>query len=137
MISIPLPFCLLNMLDWVDVATHHSDDVRDCECILRQARDAIRRCDCELAKAIIIGAGDAVWQNARCLNVLGVIAEARGDWELARRLWSRAARRDRSYQPPRQNLRRYFELFYWGRCRDSVAFGDEQKFQLRLSENQS
>ena len=79
--------------------------------LLKRARAAIRRGLFDLAEALVHENGEAIWSNAACLNVLGLVAEARGQWKQAWR------------------LRRYFELFHWGRCRDPVAFGDEPEFQ--------
>jgi hypothetical protein len=76
--------------------------------------------------------GDGVWSHSACLNLLGLVAEARGDWSKARRLWSRAARTDRRYLPPRLNIRRYFELFKFGYSRYAVAFGEESHLPVSL-----
>lgn len=96
--------------------------------LLSRSRRAIRRGRLDLAEALIMEGGDRAVHDASCLNVLGLIAEARGKWSKARRFWSRAARADKCYGPARQNLRRYFELCQFGRTRLTVAFGDEAEF---------
>jgi hypothetical protein len=68
---------------------------------------------------------DLVPNDAPCLNLLGVLAVAEGDWNQAVRLWQRAVRVDHAYLPARRNLRRYFELFQFGRSDIPIALGDE------------
>jgi hypothetical protein len=105
--------------------------------LLTRARSAIRRGKIDLAESLLCEAGEAIWSDAQSLNLLGLVAEARGEWRQARRLWGRSARTGHKYAPAYQNLRRYFELFQWGRCRDAVAFGDEPQFQIDLQEASS
>jgi hypothetical protein len=93
--------------------------------LLDRAHAAVRLRELDAAESFILENGAAIWQDAACLNVLGLIAEARGDWRKARRLWGRAARANKCYQPAWQNLRRYFELFQFGRSASPVAFGDD------------
>lgn len=101
------------------------------EQLLARARAAVRLRDTDLAEAFVLEGGDPVWTCAACLNVLGLVAEARGQWAAAKRFWGRSVRADRRYEPPRQNLRRYFEWFQFGQSRVPVAFGDEPQFLLR------
>ena len=68
-----------------------------------------------LAGSELLKGGDVALSDPACLNLLGLAAEARGDWGAARRMYGRALRRDRHYFPAEQNLRRYFELFTFGR----------------------
>ena len=93
--------------------------------LVARARSALRRSRPDIAEAFILEAGDFVARSAPCLNLLGLIAEARGQWGKAKRFWGRSIRADRSYLPPRENLRRWFELTHFGRSAFSVAFGDE------------
>lgn len=109
--------------------------VPGCEELLARARDAVRRGEPDVAEAFVAQGGDAVRTSAACLNVLGLIAEARGQWPAARRYWSRSVRADRHYGPPRQNLRRYFELFQFGRSCCGVAFGDEPQFDSQEAQS--
>src|SRR5213080_3876838 len=63
-----------------------------CDQLLERSRRALRRGKLDLAEAFVMEGGDAIWANAACLNVLGLIAEARGKWSKARRLWGRSIR---------------------------------------------
>ena len=103
--------------------------------LLVRARAAVRRRELDVAEAVVAEGGDAVRTSAACLNVLGLIAEGRGQWPAARRYWSRSVRADRHYGPPRQNLRRYFELFQFGRSCCDVAYGDEPQFAPREAQS--
>jgi hypothetical protein len=98
--------------------------------LLGRARRAIRAGELELAQTLVMEYGDLAWSDAACLNVLGLIAEARGQWAEARRFWSNSLRADSRYEPPRQNLRRYFELWNWGRSEARRAVGDETSLDL-------
>jgi tetratricopeptide (TPR) repeat protein len=102
--------------------------VRDA--LLRRARSAIRAGELELAEALVMEYGDLALSDAACLNVLGVIAEVRGKWSDARKFWSRALRADPRSDAAYQNLRRYFELWNWGRSECQRAFGDETTLDL-------
>jgi hypothetical protein len=64
-------------------------------------------------------------EEAPCLNLLGVIHEMRGEWKLARKYYGKAIRTDRQFEPAQQNMRRFYELYTFGRCREPVALGDE------------
>jgi hypothetical protein len=92
---------------------------------LQQARAAIRSGDFDRARTLLADWDETVWVDGACLNVLGVLAVAESDWKRAARLWRAAVRANRAYQPPRQNLRRYFELFQFGRSSVAIALGDE------------
>ena len=92
---------------------------------LLHVRLALRLGDLDWADAALRGCGDAADADADCLNLAGVIAERRGQWQVARRYWVRAARADKACLAARRNLARYYELFTWGRCRDRAAIGDE------------
>jgi hypothetical protein len=100
-------------------------DFPGCDQLLGRARLAIRAGKLDLAEAFVMEGGDMAWRNAACLNVLALVAEARNDWQTAARLWRRSIRADRTYQPPRRNLRRFFELLQFGCSSGCVVFGDE------------
>ena len=102
------------------------------DAVLKRARRAIRLRQFDLAIAFIQECGDSAAHDAACLNVLGLIAEARDDWQEARRCWSRALQVDPSYTPAYDNLRRWMELFHWGKTSVPVTFGDEPKSLLAL-----
>jgi hypothetical protein len=68
---------------------------------------------------------DAAW-----LNLMGVACEGRSDWRGAKRFYGKAMRADRSFVPAQQNMRRWFELFTFGRTNLAVALGDEPAEQM-------
>jgi hypothetical protein len=63
---------------------------------------------------------DAVW-----LNLMGVVCQARAYWRGAKRFYGKAMRAERSFVPAEQNMRRWFELFTFGRTNLAVALGEE------------
>jgi hypothetical protein len=101
--------------------------------LLRRARGAIRAGALELAEALVMEYGDLARSDAPCLNVLGVIAESRGRWTDAKRFWGKSLRADPGYDPACQNLRRYFELWNWGRSECPRALGDETALDFLLA----
>jgi hypothetical protein len=118
----------MNLLPNFLVHWHPDEPPAPCGNVLERARKAIRNGDTTLAEEILLEGGDAIRSNAACLNVLGLIAEARGQWRQARRCWRQSLCADGHYEPPRQNLRRYFEFFQFGKSSVLVAFGDEPEF---------
>ena len=62
--------------------------------------------------------------DAACLNLCGIICQARGRWKQARRFYGKAMRRDRSYLPAEQNMRRFYELSTLGGTDFPVALVD-------------
>ena len=63
-------------------------------------------------------------RDAACINLRGVIAQAHGQWRLARRCYAKARKADRNYLPAEQNLRRVYELDTFGRTKLPVALVD-------------
>jgi hypothetical protein len=62
--------------------------------------------------------------DAVCLNLRGIICQARGEWKQARRFFGKAMRADRGFVPARQNMRRLYELDTFGATRLPVALVD-------------
>jgi hypothetical protein len=100
------------------------------ENLLDRARSAIRTGDAAVAESIIAECGEAAETDPDCLNVRGLIAELRGQWAQARSCWVRAARHSEPGHAARQNLRRYFELFEFGRTVVPAALGDEPNVEI-------
>jgi hypothetical protein len=96
---------------------------------LQHAREAIRRGEFDRARAVLSDWDQTAQRDSRCLNVLGVLAVAAARWKEAKRLWQKAVRIDDCYEPPRRNLRRYYELFQFGHSRVELALGDEPEFR--------
>ena len=64
-------------------------------------------------------------RDAAYLNLLGVIYEKRRDWKTARQFYGKAMRADHHFAPAQRNMRRLYELYTWGKCREPLALGDE------------
>ncbi|MBC8105824.1 MAG: hypothetical protein H7Z14_04475 [Anaerolineae bacterium] len=93
--------------------------------VLHFACHAVRDGRFNDARALMTQESDHVPTDAPCLNLMGVLAMAHGHWDEAARLWRQALHADRTYLPSRRNLRRYFELFQFGRSSVPIALGDE------------
>lgn len=65
--------------------------------------------------------------DARCLNLMGIVHEARRDWRMARKFYGRAIAADIRLADAQQNMRRIFELFTFGDSREPIALGDENE----------
>jgi hypothetical protein len=59
-----------------------------------------------------------------CLNLMGVISEARGNWKAARRFYGMAMSLDPSYRPARHNMSRLYELATFGQSLKTIDLGD-------------
>jgi len=93
--------------------------------LLAQAALAVRLGLTEEAMELLAPFICAPVRDAAYLNLLGVIFERRRDWRTARKLYGKAMRADRHFAPARQNMRRIYELYTWGKCREPLALGDE------------
>jgi tetratricopeptide (TPR) repeat protein len=71
----------------------------------------------------------ALARDPAYLNLLGVVCEARREWEAARRFYGVALSIDPAYPPAQHNLQRFYELRTFGRSGQPVALGD---CELRL-----
>jgi len=98
---------------------------RERAAVLHGACEAIRTGCWDDAQVILESAGDRGSRDAAWLNLVGVLHEARAQWKLARRYYGKAMRADPRYSPARQNMRRWFELFTFGRSKEPVMLGDE------------
>lgn len=105
----------------VDLKTLASHSIWERNSAALMASAAICQGELVLAETTILAGGDAALCDASCLNLLGVIAEKRHDWKLARRMYGRSIRADRRFEPAQQNMRRWFELFTFGRSSEPVA----------------
>src|SRR4051794_26174690 len=61
--------------------------------------------------------------TAENLNLQGVIAERKRQWDMARRLYGRAIRINPSYEPARRNMQRQYELYTFGRSSIPMNLG--------------
>lgn len=68
-------------------------------------------------------------QDAGCLNLTGVVCQARRQWRRARRFYGQAMRADRSYAPAEQNMRRCYELDTFGQTNLPIALADPATIQ--------
>lgn len=63
-------------------------------------------------------------RDAACLNLIGVVAQARHQWSRAKRFYGKAVRADHSYAPAAQNVRRLYELYAYGNTTLPIALID-------------
>lgn len=112
-------------------ATETKADI-DYDAGLRLIRDALRAGRIKSAEQLLIRIGAITPHgDASFLNLTGVLHEASGRTESARRFYGRAIRVDSSYGPAQQNMRRMYEFTTIGHCREAVALGDELKFLIQ------
>lgn len=107
------------------------------EAVLTRARQALCAGRVELAGTLVEELDESGQRNPACLNILGLIAEARDDWADARRCWGKALRLDPSYVPAYDNLRRWFELAQLGSTRIRIAYGDDNPLLRRRATGKS
>ena len=90
---------------------------------LADAELALRNGHADEAAMLLAPCQAALANDPAFLNLLGVVCEARGQWEAARRFYGVAISLVPGYAPAQQNMRRIFELYTFGRSREPVAFG--------------
>lgn len=99
--------------------------IEACSKAVRDASLSLRLGRIEEAETILHSIAGREPRHSACLNLMGVICESRGDWRRARRFYGKAMRADRSFAAAEQNMRRWYELFTFGRTKLPVALGDE------------
>jgi Flp pilus assembly protein TadD len=100
--------------------------VEESAVLLRQALLAIQRGHFDEADQMLAETGRGAWTDAVRWNLQGVAFECRREWKRALRCYGRAVRADRQFAPARQNLRRLYELYTFGRSNEPIALGEEQ-----------
>jgi len=94
--------------------------------MLRRACVPLRSGDLQKVEGLLNAGGRHAAGDAACLNLLGVVAEARGRIRAARRFYGRSMRAEATFGPAEQNLRRLYELKALGRTTCPVAVGDPE-----------
>src|SRR5262249_43218194 len=100
--------------------------------LMADIRIAIRLGLLDQAEMMIGRIGPNALRDADCLNLRGVIEEARRNWKSAQRWYGKAMRADRSNEAAQQNMRRIYELNTFGSSKQPVALGDERPALFQL-----
>lgn len=95
------------------------------EAVLDRIRKALRLAQFTDAETLLMKVADLALNDAAYFNLLGVLYEARHQWHLARKLYGKAIRADKRYEPAQTNMRRIYELHTFGKARDPISLGDE------------
>ena len=93
--------------------------------LLGRVREALRLAHDAAAESLLLRAADLGRGDAAYFNLLGVLYEARRDWDRARKFYGKAIRADRRYEPAQANMRRIYELYTFGTSKVPVTLGDE------------
>ena len=120
-----------------DVATGPRAPFWELHVSLTMALAAAEQGAWELVESELLKGGEIAMNDAACLNLIGLAAEIRGDWPRAKRMYGRAMRRDRSYLPAELNMRRYFELFTFGRSTIPKCIGMIRSLPQNLKERRA
>jgi CheY-like chemotaxis protein len=96
--------------------------------VLAAVQAALREGNFQNAVSLLMKAGSITADDATFLNLVGVLHEAMGRRDVAKRYYGKAIRADRYFAPAQQNMRRLYELATLGRTMQSVALGDEIEF---------
>jgi len=94
--------------------------------IIRDAVSAVCQGDWDAAARTLASAPKLSSRSAECLNLIGVVRQARHDWAGARRYYGKAIRADRHYAPAEQNIRRLYELETFGSTNLPIALADHE-----------
>jgi hypothetical protein len=92
--------------------------------LLRHACSALRLGRLHEVQRLLDEAGDRAGGDAACLNLRGVVCEARAQRADARRYYGRAIRADRRFAAAQQNMRRLYESDRFGHSAQAVAVGE-------------
>lgn len=95
------------------------------EGVLDHIRSSLRMGKFTDAETLLMKAADLAQKDAAYFNLLGVLYEAQQEWRLARKLYGKAMRLDKQYEPAQINMRRIYELTTFGRSNQPATLGDE------------
>jgi len=93
--------------------------------LIARAIAAIRAGQAEQAAQLLAYHEDSLARDPAFLNLAGVLAEARGHHDAARRFYGLSIAIDPHHTPSQENMRRLFELNAFGQSAVRVALGDE------------
>ena len=89
--------------------------------LLARARVALVDGDLNRAEGLLLRAAPLGDKDPAFHNLMGLLAELRGDFSEARAHYGRAIRWDSNYAPAQQNMRRMYELREFGQSREPGA----------------
>jgi two-component system sensor histidine kinase KdpD len=92
--------------------------------LLREALPAVCSGEWDRAASVLARDPGAVNRDAACLNLIGVVCQAKGRHGRARRFYGKAMRADRHFGPAAQNMQRLYELNTFGRTKLPIALSD-------------
>ena len=92
--------------------------------LLLDASVAIRGGRLEVASGLLAPQGGILASDPAYLNLVGVVCEAQGQWQMARRFYGVAISVAPRFAPAQQNMRRLYELYTFGRSQEPLALGD-------------
>jgi len=94
--------------------------------IVRESVSAICQGEWDAAARALTSAPTMTARSAECLNLIGVVRQARHDWAGARQYYAKSIRADRQYAPAEQNIRRLYELETFGSTNLPIALADHE-----------
>ena len=92
--------------------------------VFRRTCAAVRAGQFSEARTLLESAIEQGGADAALQNLLGVVYEAQRNWRQARKHYGKAIRTDGNFAPARQNMRRWYELFTFGRTEHAILLGD-------------
>jgi DNA-binding response OmpR family regulator len=92
--------------------------------VLEQVRKALRARRFDVAERELMKAGTITGEDPEFLNLAGVLHEAHGRVDTAKRFYQRSALKNGHYEPAEENLKRLDDLRYTGKTRRRVALND-------------
>ena len=102
----------------LSAAGQFAQDLRDAKRLLNYRE--FDRAEASLRRALVIYP-----QSAEAHNLMGVLHESRNEHDASYREYRAALKADRLYEPARQNMRRYYERFTFGRSEVPLSMGAE------------
>ena len=94
------------------------------DALLREACVAIQGGRADDALDLLAPRAGTFTNDPGYLNLLGAVCEVREQWRLAQRCYGAAISIAPGFEPAQRNMRRLYELYTFGRTRESLALGD-------------
>jgi len=97
----------------------------DFDAHLTTAKRLINIGNFDAARPYLVRALEINDSSPEAFNLAGVLAELKEDHDRARKMYGRAIKLDKNFEPAQQNMRRLFEMHHFGATQEPINMGND------------
>jgi DNA-binding response OmpR family regulator len=97
----------------------------DFDAHLTTAKRLINIGNFDAARPYLVRALEINDSSPEAFNLAGVLAELKEDHDRARKMYGRAIKLDKNFEPAQQNMRRLFEMHHFGATKEPINMGND------------